>query len=85
MKPGYVNNWPNALEMVRDARYREMKADTAETVEVVHRSGGVAIIVHPGRGERERKNSRFTPLVCLTKCVLKFPSRYRSLLSHTHT
>jgi hypothetical protein len=43
LKHGYVHDWPSALEMIRDAGYREMKADMAETVEVVHRSGGVAL------------------------------------------
>jgi predicted metal-dependent phosphoesterase TrpH len=50
IKHGYVNDWPTALEMIRDAGYREMLADIAEVVEVVHRSGGVALIAHPGRG-----------------------------------
>src|SRR5712691_11012129 len=44
IKHGYVKDWPSALELVTDAGYREMKADMAETVEAVHRSGGVALI-----------------------------------------
>jgi predicted metal-dependent phosphoesterase TrpH len=53
IKHGYVNDWPTALEVIRDAGYRTMLADIAETVEAVHRSGGVALIAHPGRGLRE--------------------------------
>jgi predicted metal-dependent phosphoesterase TrpH len=50
IKHGYVEDWLGALEMIHDAGYREMKADLAETVAAVHRSGGVALIAHPGRG-----------------------------------
>jgi len=53
IKHGYVKNWPEALTLIREAGYREMKADMAETVDKVHRSGGVALIAHPGRGQRE--------------------------------
>lgn len=62
IKHGYLNDWPAALEKIREAGYREMKADMAETVEVVHRSGGVALIAHPGRGLREPQEfTLYTP------------------------
>jgi 3',5'-nucleoside bisphosphate phosphatase len=62
MKHGYVKDWSSALEMIRDAGYREMKADMAETVEAVHRAGGVALIAHPGRGKREPQEfTYYTP------------------------
>lgn len=53
IKHSYVKDWPEALTLIREAGYREMKADMAETVDKVHRSGGVALIAHPGRGQRE--------------------------------
>jgi 3',5'-nucleoside bisphosphate phosphatase len=59
MKHGYVKDWASALEMIRDAGYREMKADMAEAVEAVHRSGGVALIAHPGRGKLEPQEFTF--------------------------
>jgi predicted metal-dependent phosphoesterase TrpH len=59
MKHGYVPDWASALEMIRDAGYREQKADMRETVETAHQSGGVAIIAHPGRGEREPQEFTF--------------------------
>jgi 3',5'-nucleoside bisphosphate phosphatase len=59
MKHGYVNDWPSALELVTDAGYREMKADMVETVEITHRSGGVALIAHPGRGKLEPQEFTF--------------------------
>lgn len=59
IKHGYINDWSTALEMIRDAGYCEMKADMAETVEVVHRSGGVALIAHPGRGQYEPQEFTF--------------------------
>jgi hypothetical protein len=37
VKHGYVKDWPGALATIRDAGYREVKADMAETVETVHR------------------------------------------------
>lgn len=59
IKHGYLDGWPSALAMIRDAGYHEVKADMAETVEAVHRSGGVAIIAHPGRGKREPQEFTF--------------------------
>lgn len=53
VKQGYVKEWAEALEIVTDAGYREMKADIRQTIEAVHQSGGVALIAHPGRGLRE--------------------------------
>ena len=50
IKHGYVSNWDSALRMIRDAGYHEVKADIAEVIEAVHRSGGIALIAHPGRG-----------------------------------
>lgn len=62
IKQGYVKDWPSALKLVRDAGYREMKADMAQTVESAHRSGGVALIAHPGRGLREPQEfTYYTP------------------------
>ncbi len=58
----YVKEWPDALEVVIDAGYREMKADMAQTVETAHRSGGVALIAHPGRGLQEPQEfTYYTP------------------------
>jgi predicted metal-dependent phosphoesterase TrpH len=59
IKHGYVRDWPSALAWVTDAGYRKMKADMAETVEAVHRSGGVALIAHPGRGKLEPQEFTF--------------------------
>jgi predicted metal-dependent phosphoesterase TrpH len=62
VKHGYVKDWLGALELVMDAGYHEVKADLAEAVEAVHRSGGVALIAHPGRGLREpRIFTDYTP------------------------
>jgi 3',5'-nucleoside bisphosphate phosphatase len=48
---GYAQDWPTAVKMVREAGYRSTRIDMAETVEVVHSSGGVCLIAHPGRDE----------------------------------
>lgn len=62
IKHGYLPDWPSAFDMIRDAGYREFKADMAETVEIVHRIGGAALIAHPGRGQREpREFTFYTP------------------------
>jgi predicted metal-dependent phosphoesterase TrpH len=62
IKHDYINDWPTALELIRDAGYREMKANMAQTVETAHRSGGVALIAHPGRGPREPQEfTYYTP------------------------
>ena len=49
---GYVQNMQDGIQQMRDAGYRSIRADMAETVEAVHRSGGVCLIAHPGRRER---------------------------------
>lgn len=59
MKHGYINEWSEALDLIRDAGYREMKADMAETVHAVHQSGGVALIAHPGRGKVQPEEFTF--------------------------
>jgi predicted metal-dependent phosphoesterase TrpH len=56
---GYVSEWAAALALIREAGYREIKADLAETVDTVHRSGGLALIAHPGRGRREPEEFTF--------------------------
>ncbi len=62
IKEGVVPDWPSALALITDAGYREMKADIAKTVETAHRSGGVALIAHPGRGLREPQEfTNYTP------------------------
>lgn len=62
IKHGYVADWPAALELIRDAGYREVKSDMAETVALVHHSGGVALIAHPGRGQQQPQEfTLYTP------------------------
>ncbi|GER83711.1 PHP-like protein [Thermogemmatispora aurantia] len=53
LKHGYVSSWREALALIRDAGYREIKVDLAAAIDVLHRSGGLALIAHPGRGLRE--------------------------------
>ncbi len=48
---GYAANWQRAMQMIRTAGYYSVRADMAETVEAVHKSGGVCLIAHPGRRE----------------------------------
>ncbi len=62
MKYDYAKDGETASKMIRDAGYREMKADMAETVDTVHRAGGVALIAHPGRGKQEPQEfTYYTP------------------------
>lgn len=48
---GYTPDWSTAMKMIREAGYHSIRIDMAETVEAVHRSGGVCLIAHPGRRE----------------------------------
>jgi predicted metal-dependent phosphoesterase TrpH len=48
---GYAADRFSALQMIREAGYRSIKADMAETVDAAHRSGAVCLIAHPGRRE----------------------------------
>ncbi len=48
---GYASNWQTAMGMITDAGFTSIKADMAETVDAIHKSGGVCLIAHPGRRE----------------------------------
>ncbi len=48
---GYAPDWSAAVEIIRQAGYYTTRMDMAAAVEVVHRSGGVCLIAHPGRRE----------------------------------
>ncbi|GAC1393095.1 MAG: PHP domain-containing protein [Ktedonobacteraceae bacterium] len=48
---GYASNWQSAMQMITEAGFTSIKADMAETVDAVHKSGGVCLIAHPGRRE----------------------------------
>lgn len=48
---GYVKHWSEAIQIMREAGFHEIKVDMAETVEAAHRSGAVCLIAHPGRRE----------------------------------
>ncbi|GCE15947.1 PHP domain-containing protein [Tengunoibacter tsumagoiensis] len=50
IKHGYVSDRAAGLQLIIDAGYRRFKVEMAEAVEAVHRSGGVVLIAHPGRG-----------------------------------
>ena len=49
---GYAPDWQTAMRMIREAGFRSIMADMAETVEAAHRSGAICLIAHPGRRER---------------------------------
>ncbi len=85
IKHGYVNDWPSAFEMIRDAGYREFKADMAETVEIVHRCGGVALIAHPGRGQREPQEFTFYTPELLDQVRADIPIDGIEVYYPTHT
>jgi 3',5'-nucleoside bisphosphate phosphatase len=48
---GYIKHWHEAIKIMREAGFHEIKVDMAETVEAAHRSGAVCLIAHPGRRE----------------------------------
>ena len=85
VKHGYVPDWASALELIREAGYREMKADMALTVETVHRSGGIAIIAHPGRGEREPQEFTFYTPGLLDQMRAEIPLDGIEVYYPTHT
>jgi 3',5'-nucleoside bisphosphate phosphatase len=49
---GYAANDEEGLQIIGDAGWRTIRADTSEVVEATHRSGGVSLIAHPGRVEK---------------------------------
>lgn len=48
---GYAPDYHNAVELITKAGYKSIMVDMAEAVAVVHQSGGVCLIAHPGRRE----------------------------------
>jgi predicted metal-dependent phosphoesterase TrpH len=85
IKHGYLSDWPSALEVIRDAGYREFKADMAETVELVHQTGGVALIAHPGRGLREPQEFTFYTPELLDQVRAEMPLDGIEVYYPTHT
>ena len=85
IKQGYVEDWPNALKLVIDAGYREMKADLAQTVETAHRTGGVALIAHPGRGLREPQEFTYYTPELLDQVRTEIPLDGIEVYYPTHT
>lgn len=49
---GYAANGSEAFRMIQKFGYTSTRVDMGETVEAVHRSGGVCLIAHPGRREQ---------------------------------
>ncbi|GCE18825.1 PHP domain-containing protein [Dictyobacter kobayashii] len=48
---GHVPSWHAGIQKMKEAGFYSVRSDMAETVEAVHRSGGVCVIAHPGRRE----------------------------------
>lgn len=85
IKEGVVPDWPSALALITDAGYRETKADMAETVETAHRSGGVALIAHPGRGLREPQEFTYYTPELLDQVRAEIPLDGIEVYYPTHT
>ena len=85
IKHGYVDGWPTALQMIRDAGYHEVKADMLQTVETVHRSGGVALIAHPGRGLKQSEEFTFYTPDLLDEVRAEIPLDGIEVYYPTHT
>lgn len=85
LKHGYVSDWPAALTLIRDAGYREFKADMAETVAVVHQAGGVALIAHPGRGLPQPEEFTFYTPELLSQVRTEMPLDGIEVYYPTHT
>ncbi len=49
---GYAGDWQTAMRLIRQAGFRTIMADMAETVDAAHRSAAVCLIAHPGRREQ---------------------------------
>ncbi len=85
MAHGYVTNWRAALEKLHEAGYHPTKVDMAETVEIVHRSGGVALIAHPGRGESEPQDFTLYTTELLDQVRAEIPLDGIEVYHPTHT
>lgn len=85
IKHGYLNDWQSALEMIRDAGYREFKADMAETIDLVHQAGGVALIAHPGRGSHQAGEFTFYTPELLDQVRAEMPLDGIEAYYPTHT
>ena len=47
----HATDWRAAMQKIREAGFRSIHADMAQTVDAAHRSGAVCLIAHPGRRE----------------------------------
>ncbi len=55
---GYASNWQTAMQMITEAGFTSIKANMAETVDAVHKSGGVCLIAHQASGRGEPQIAR---------------------------
>lgn len=53
LRHGYAPDIATALEMIRDAGYRQITAPLEDAVAAAHASGAVTVLAHPGRGGGE--------------------------------
>src|SRR5258708_31842293 len=44
---GYASDWHAGIRLIKEAGFKSIKVDMEETVEAVHKSGGVCLISHP--------------------------------------
>lgn len=54
-KRGYDAEKPSTWKLIEDAGFSSITSDIAAVVDAVHRSGGVCLIAHPGRGSGETR------------------------------
>lgn len=50
---GYTGTIEQALDVIREAGYRQTTVPLADAIEAAHASGAVAVLAHPGRGGGE--------------------------------
>ncbi|MBO0793266.1 MAG: PHP domain-containing protein, partial [Ktedonobacteraceae bacterium] len=48
---GHARDTQEGIRMMREAGFRSILADLAETVDAAHRSGAICIFAHPGRSD----------------------------------
>ncbi len=85
IKHAYVSDWASASVLIRDAGYCEYKADMAETVDIVHQCGGIALIAHPGRGQVEPKDFTFYTPALLDEVLAEVPLDGLEVYHPTHS
>jgi predicted metal-dependent phosphoesterase TrpH len=81
---GYVSSYAQGFYLIVEAGYHPIRHSMADVVEATHRSGGVSLIAHPGRGLVEPDGFTFYTPELLDQVRAEIPLDGIEVIHPTH-